>query len=46
MSKPEPFTPWMTVKAQWLSDEHLLREEETVVEPVGRTTYGAESELD
>jgi len=33
MSKPEPFTPWMTVKAQWLSDEHLLREEETEVEP-------------
>lgn len=46
MSKPEPFTPWMTVKAQWLSDEQVLREEETKVEPAGWTTYGAESELD
>jgi len=46
MSKPEPFTPWMTVKAQWLSDEQVLRKEETKVEPADWTTYRAESEFE
>ena len=46
VSKPEPFTPWMTLEAKWLSDEHVLHEEETKVEPAGWSTYGAESEFE
>jgi hypothetical protein len=46
VSKPEPFTPWITLKAKWLSDEHVLHEEETKVEPAGWSTYGDESKFE
>lgn len=46
MSLPEHFVPWRVVKAQWLDGEHVLREEEIKVGPVGWTGYEAGIEFE